>query len=149
DLTGIGGSEDVKGDLPIGRVIPQASVYVLDRQRQLVPVGVTGELYIGGIGVARGYIGRFDLTEEKFVPDPFSEQAGACLYRTGDLVRWRHDGQLDFRGRIDRQVKIRGYRIELEEIEAVLNRHPDLERAVVEVREDQPGDKRIVAFIVP
>ena len=149
DLTGIGVSEDLKGDLPIGRVIPQASVYVLDRYRQPVPVGVTGELYIGGVGVARGYMGRCDLTEEKFVPDPFSKQAGARLYRTGDLVRWRHDGQLDFRGRVDRQVKIRGYRIELEEIEAVLNRHPDLERVVVEVREDQPGDKRIVAFIVP
>jgi len=149
DLTGAGVVEDLQGDLPIGRVIPQASVYVLDRHRQPVPVGVGGELYVGGVGVARGYMGRPDLTEEKFVPDPFSTQAGARLYRTGDLVRWRHDGQLDYRGRVDRQVKIRGYRIELEEIEAILNGHPDLERAVVEVREDQPGDKRIVAFIVP
>ncbi len=105
--------------------------------------------YVGGVGVARGYRGRPELTEAKFIPDPFSSVEGARLYRTGDLVRWRPDGQLDYRGRADRQVKIRGYRIELEEIEAVLNRHPDLERAVVEVREDQPGDKRIVAFIVP
>jgi acyl-coenzyme A synthetase/AMP-(fatty) acid ligase len=99
--------------------------------------------------VARGYRGRPELTDTKFIPDPFSSLPGARLYRTGDLVRWRPDGQLDYRGRVDRQVKIRGYRIELEEIEAVLNRHPDLERAVVEVREDQPGDKRIVAFMVP
>ena len=149
DLTGVGVAGDLQGDLPIGRVIPQASVYVLDRNRQPVPVGVAGELYVGGVGVARGYMGRPDLTEEKFMLDPFSQQAGARLYRTGDLVRWRVDGQLDYRGRVDRQVKIRGYRIELEEIEAILNRHPDLERAVVEVREDQPGDKRIVAFLVP
>ncbi len=139
---------EVQGELPIGRVITGASVYVLDQQRQLVPVGVAGELYVGGVGVARGYRGRPDLTESKFIPDPFSDLAGARLYRTGDLVSWRADGQLDYRGRVDRQVKIRGYRIELEEIEAVLNRHPDLERAVVEVREDQPGDKRIVAFMV-
>ncbi|ULA67915.1 MAG: Putative Multi-domain non-ribosomal peptide synthetase [Nitrospira sp.] len=149
DLTGLGTHDEVAGDLPIGRPIPQTSVYVLDRQQQPVPVGVAGELYIGGVGVARGYRGRPDLTEAKFIPDPFSTLPGARLYRTGDLVRWRPDGQLDYRGRADRQVKIRGYRIELEEIEAVLNRHPDLERAVVEVREDQPGDKRIVAFMVP
>ena len=149
DLTGLGGGDDLQGDLPIGRVIRGASVYVLDQHRQLVPMGVAGELYVGGVGVARGYRGRPDLTEAKFIPDPFSNRDGARLYRTGDLVRWRPDGQLDYRGRVDRQVKIRGYRIELEEIEAVLNRHPDLERAVVEVREDQPGDKRIVAFMVP
>ncbi len=148
DLTGIGVNEDVVGDLPIGRPIPHASVYVLDQHRQPVPVGVAGELYIGGLGVARGYRGRPNLTESKFIPDWFSNRPGARLYRTGDVVRWRQDGQLEYRGRADRQVKIRGYRIELEEIEAVLNRHPDLERAVVEVREDQPGDKRIVAFMV-
>jgi amino acid adenylation domain-containing protein len=149
DLTGLGIDDDVPGDLPIGRAIPHASVYVLDRHRRPVPAGVAGELYVGGVGVARGYMGRPDLTDERFIPDPFSLEAGARLYRTGDLARWRSDGQLDYRGRVDRQVKIRGFRIELEEIEAVLNRHPDLERAVVEVREDQPGDKRIVAFIVP
>jgi amino acid adenylation domain-containing protein len=149
DLTGLGTEEDLQGDLPIGRVISQASVYVLDRRRQPVPVGVAGELYVGGVGVARGYRGRPELTDAAFIPDPFANRAGARLYRTGDLVRWRTDGQLDYRGRVDRQVKIRGYRIELEEIETVLNRHPDLERAVVEVREDQPGDRRIVAFMVP
>jgi amino acid adenylation domain-containing protein len=150
DLTGLGADDEPPGELPIGHVIRGASAYVLDQQRQLVPMGVVGELYVGGVGVARGYRGRPDLTEAKFIPDPFSNHlSGARLYRTGDLVRWRPDGQLDYRGRADRQVKIRGYRIELEEIEAVLNRHPDLERAVVEVREDQPGDKRIVAFMVP
>lgn len=149
DLTGANTNGEVIGDLPIGRPIPHASVYVLDRQQQPVPVGVPGELYIGGLGVARGYRGRPDLTAVKFDSDPFSSRPEARLYRTGDLVRWRADGQLEFRGRVDRQVKIRGFRVELEEIEAVLNRHPDLERAVVEVREDQPGDKRIVAFMVP
>jgi len=149
DLTGFGLQGEVCGDLPIGRVIRRCSVYVLDQHRRPVPVGVAGELYVGGIGVARGYRGRPELTDSKFIPDPFSGRTGARLYRTGDVVRWRPDGQLDYRGRVDRQVKIRGYRIELEEIEAVLNRHPELERAVVEVREDQPGDKRIVAFMVP
>ena len=149
ELTGLGADHDIVGDLPIGRPIPHASVFVLDRNEQPVPVGVAGELYIGGLGVARGYRGRPELTAAQFITDSFSTLPGARLYRTGDLVRWRPDGQLDYRGRADRQVKIRGYRIELEEIEAVLNRHPDLERAVVEVREDQPGDKRIVAFMVP
>ncbi|HVG01732.1 MAG TPA: amino acid adenylation domain-containing protein, partial [Nitrospira sp.] len=149
DLTGLASDNELPSDLPIGHVIQGLSAYVLDQERQLVPAGVVGELYIGGAGVARGYQGRPDLTEAKFIPDPFSGRQGARLYRTGDLVRWRFDGQLDYRGRADRQVKIRGYRIELEEIEAVLNRHPDLESAVIEVREDQPGDKRIVAFMVP
>ncbi|MBS0172290.1 MAG: amino acid adenylation domain-containing protein [Nitrospira sp.] len=149
DLTGMNRDGEVIGDLPIGRPIPHVSVYVLDQRQQPVPVGVPGELYIGGLGVARGYRGRPDLTAAKFDSDPFSTRSGARLYRTGDLVCWRPDGQLDFRGRADRQVKIRGFRVELEEIEAVLNRHPDLERAVVEVREDQPGDKRIVVFMVP
>ena len=149
DLTGLGVNDELHDDLPIGGAIRRSSVYVLDQHRQPVPVGVAGELYIGGMGVARGYRGRPELTDAKFIADPFSSRPGARLYRTGDLVRWRSDGQLDYRGRVDRQVKIRGYRIELEEIEAVLNRHPDLERAVVEVREDQPGDKRIVAFMVP
>ena len=149
DLTGLPTDNGSPGELPIGHVIQGASAYVLDPRRRLVPMGVVGELYVGGAGVARGYQGRPDLTDEKFIPDPFSDMEGARLYRTGDLVRWRADGQLDYRGRADRQVKIRGYRIELEEIEAVLNRHPDLESAVVEVREDQPGDKRIVAFMVP
>lgn len=149
DLTRANTDGEVTDDLPIGRPVPHVSVYVLDRQQQPVPVGVPGELYIGGLGVARGYRGRPELSAVKFDSDPFSSRPGARLYRTGDLVRWRPDGQLEFRGRVDRQVKIRGFRVELEEIETVLNRHPDLERAVVEVREDQPGDKRIVAFMVP
>ena len=119
DLTGLGVDDELQTDLPIGRVIRGACVYVLDPQGQLVPVGVAGNCTSVAQGVARGYRGRPDFTEAKFIPDPFSNLEGARLYRTGDLVRWRPDGQLDYRGRADRQVKIRGYRIELEEIEAV------------------------------
>jgi amino acid adenylation domain-containing protein/non-ribosomal peptide synthase protein (TIGR01720 family) len=138
-----------QGSVPIGRAIPNTQIYVLNRNMEPVPVGVVGELYIGGVGVGRGYLNRADLTAEKFVPDPFGKQPGARLYRTGDLARYLPDGNIEFLGRVDDQVKIRGYRIELGEIEAVLSQHDGLQEAVVIAREDPPGDRRLVAYCVP
>jgi amino acid adenylation domain-containing protein len=135
-------------EVSIGRAIQNVQVYVLDRNMQPVPVGTPGELCVGGVGLARGYLKRPHLTAERFVANPFSETPGARLYRTGDVARRLPDGRLEYLGRIDRQVKIRGYRVELEEIESVLGTYPDLREAAVEVREDLPGDKRLVAFIV-
>ncbi|HWM91854.1 MAG TPA: amino acid adenylation domain-containing protein [Thermoanaerobaculia bacterium] len=131
---------------PIGRPIDNFRVHVLDRHLQRVPVGVAGELCAGGIGLARGYLGRPELTAERFIPDPFGE--GERLYRTGDLVRWRRDGRIDFVGRTDHQVKIRGFRIELGEIEGVLREHPGVRDAVVTVRE-QGGERVLVGYLTP
>ncbi|HEX6289378.1 MAG TPA: amino acid adenylation domain-containing protein, partial [Herpetosiphonaceae bacterium] len=133
---------------PIGRPIANTTVYVLDRRGEPVPVGIVGELHIGGVGVARGYLGRPDLTAAQFIPDPFSQtgypQGGARLYKTGDLGRYLADGQIEFVGRIDQQVKVRGFRIEPGEIEALLSQHPDLRAAAVVARE-----QHLVAYIVP
>ncbi|ARO65621.1 MULTISPECIES: non-ribosomal peptide synthetase [Bacillus cereus group] len=132
----------------IGKRIPDLEVYILDAYQQPVPIGVDGELYIGGAGLARGYLNRPELTAERFISHPFSSDLKARLYRTGDLARYLPDGNLDYRGRIDHQVKIRGFRIEIGEIESTLHTYAYVKEVVVIVREDQPGDKRLVAYVV-
>ena len=134
--------------VPIGRAIGNTEAYVLDGRQQLAPVGVVGELYLGGDGLARGYLGATGQTAERFVPHPYSGTGGARLYRTGDLVRYDRDGQLEFVGRVDEQLKIRGYRIEPGEVESALRGHESVSEAVVLGRAEESGEKRLVAYVV-
>jgi amino acid adenylation domain-containing protein len=141
-------SEAVESTTSIGRPIPNAIIYIADDRLRLVPIGVTGNLYIGGVGLARGYLNRAELTAEKFIPDPFSVTPGERLYKTGDLARYLADGRIEFLGRADHQVKIRGFRIELGEVETVLGQHPGVSQSAVVAEELATGEKRIIAYVV-
>jgi amino acid adenylation domain-containing protein/non-ribosomal peptide synthase protein (TIGR01720 family) len=141
--------DNTNGSVPIGRPISNIRIYLLDRELEPVPVGLTGELYIGGVGVARSYLRRPDLTAERFVPDPFGGEPGARLYRTGDLAKYRYDGNIEFLNRLDHQIKLHGFRIELGEIEAKLGSHPAVREAVVIAVSTAPDDQRLIAYITP
>lgn len=148
ELTAQADADDERREIPIGRAIRNAQTYVLDRELQPVPIGAAGELHIGGAGLARGYLNRSGPTADRFIPHPFAGQAGARLYRTGDLARYLPGGAIEFLGRVDHQVKIRGFRVELGEIETALRQHPAVLDGVVLAREDTPGNKRLVAYVV-
>ncbi len=135
--------------IPIGRPIANTEIYILDKSMNPVPVGVPGELHIGGLGLAKGYFNRDDLSKERFVPNPFSEEANQRLYKTGDLARYLHTGSIEYLGRMDHQVKLRGYRIELGEIEVMLTKHRAVNACVVMAREDTPGNQKLVAYVIP
>jgi amino acid adenylation domain-containing protein len=143
-----GGGGAVRSEVPIGYPMPNYESYVLDGELRPVPVGVAGEMYVGGVGVTRGYLNRAEMTAERYVPHPYSERAGARLYRTGDLVRNLHNGEIELIQRTDWQVKIRGFRVELGEVEDTLWQHAAVREAVVLLREDDPGEKRLVAYLV-
>ncbi|HXM77432.1 MAG TPA: non-ribosomal peptide synthetase, partial [Thermoanaerobaculia bacterium] len=136
------------GVSPIGRAIPDLQVWILDTDLRPCPTGVTGEIHVAGPGLARGYLGRPDLTRERFVPNPFGTHPGERLYRSGDLGRLLPDGEIEYLGRADDQIKIRGHRIEPGEIESALRDHPAVRDAAVAAREDAPGDRRLVAYVV-
>ena len=139
----------IDGTVPIGHPISNTRVYVMDDFQQLIPLGVKGELLLGGDGLAWGYLNQPAMTAEKFIPDPTNTTLGARLYRTGDQVRWRREGTLEFIGRLDNQIKIRGFRIELGEIETVLQEHPNISKAIVLYHKDIPGIPRLVAYVLP
>uniref|UniRef100_UPI0018831048 amino acid adenylation domain-containing protein n=1 Tax=Xenorhabdus sp. BG5 TaxID=2782014 RepID=UPI0018831048 len=141
----VDGTTDITDNIPIGHPLPNTRIYILDTHGRPVPIGVSGEIHIGGAGVARGYLNRPDLTAEKFVADPFSAQPDARMYKTGDLGRWLPDGAIEYLGRNDFQIKIRGFRIELGEIETQLLACAGVSDAVVIAREDESGDKRLIA----
>jgi amino acid adenylation domain-containing protein len=142
------GDVDASASIPIGRPIDNTAIYILDPDRQPVPIGVAGELYIGGDGLARGYLNRPDLTADRFVPDPFNGSPGARMYRTGDLGRYRSNGIIEYLGRLDSQVKIRGYRIELDEVESALAEHPDVTKAVAVTPQEATRERRLVGYVV-